>query len=245
METIEAAAADLARRVARARRPCALTGAGVSEESGIPTFRGPGGYWRDRRPEDLATPEAFRRDPREVWEWYDWRRGLVARARPNAAHLALAALSAARLEFALVTQNVDGLHRRAGSRRVLELHGSLWRVRCTACGRETEDERVPLPIPPSCSECGGLLRPAVVWFGERLSAGVFGEAWEAVKSCDLLLSIGTSGVVEPAASLVRLAAERGAPIVEINPRPSALAALAERVYLYKAGELLGRLGWAG
>ena len=240
-QDVDAAAAELGKRIARARRPCALTGAGISEESGVPVFRGPGGMWRERRPEDLATPEAFRRDPLEVWQWYDWRRGLIASARPNAGHRALAAFEASNPAFTLITQNVDGLHRRAGSRRVLEVHGTLWRVRCTACRREADDERVPLPLPPACGACGGLLRPAVVWFGEMLSPTVFGAAWEAVKSCDLLLSLGTSGVVEPAASLVRVAAERGTSILEINLRPSALSCAAERVFPYKAADLLGRL----
>lgn len=218
-----------------------MTGAGVSEESGIPTFRGPGGLWRQYRPEQLATPEAFRNDPRLVWEWYDWRRAVVAKAQPNPAHRALAALEASCPSFTLITQNVDGLHRRAGSQRVLEVHGTLWRVRCTGCGAEADDLRVPLPIPPRCDACAGLLRPGVVWFGESLPPDVFDGAWQAAKDADLFLAIGTSAVVEPAASLIRLAAERGAAIVEINPCASAAAGLATHAFPYKAGELLGLL----
>ena len=151
-----------------ARSVAVLTGAGVSAESGVPTFRGPNGLWKQHRPEDLATPGAFARDPKLVWEWYDWRRARITETQPNPGHYALAEMEKRIPRFTLITQNVDGLHEQAGSRNVLRLHGSIWIVRCTSCEAEREDRRTPLPqIPPMC-ECGGMLRPGVVWFGEPL-----------------------------------------------------------------------------
>jgi len=148
--------------LAAAEHVAVLTGAGISHESGVPVFRGPGGLWRQYRPEQLATPEAFARDPRLVWEWYDWRRSLVSAAEPNAGHHALVELERRTPDFTLITQNVDGLHDRAGSRRLLKLHGDLWTLRCTSCSAETLDRTVPLPeLPPLCV-CGGLQRPGVV-----------------------------------------------------------------------------------
>ena len=189
-----------------------FTGAGVSADSGIPTFRGAGGLWRNFRAEDLATPDAFARDPALVWEWYEWRRELVRNAQPNAAHRAIASLDHA----LVVTQNVDALHARAGSRNIIELHGSLFRVRCTR-EHTTRDAFEPFAtLPPRC-ECGALLRPDVVWFGEMLPEGALETAAQAIRSAELLLVIGTSGVVYPAAGLVPL--HRGLSI-EINPDPS-------------------------
>jgi NAD-dependent deacetylase len=204
-----------------ATRVTVLTGAGISAASGVPTFRGPGGLWKNFRPEDLATAEAFRRDPRMVWEWYDWRRQLIAAARPNRAHEILAAWSRQRPGFALVTQNVDGLHERAGTGNVIRFHGSIWEVRCwdscRASPRGWKDDRVPLPeLPPRCPHCGGLLRPGVVWFGEAIEASVLAQA-EKVLDCDVCLVIGTSAVVYPAAGLAFEARRRGAFTVEINP----------------------------
>lgn len=197
-------------------RICVLTGAGVSAESGIPTFRGPGGLWRNFRPEALATPAAFARDPILVWEWYQWRREIIAAAQPNAGHFALKELEARAAAFTLITQNVDGLHQRAGSRNVLEIHGSIWTVRCTVCGKQQANHDVPLPaLPPRCA-CGGLLRPGVVWFGEGLDTQVWHNAEKAVRAAELLLVAGTSAVVYPAASLVPLAKSSGAQVVEIN-----------------------------
>jgi NAD-dependent deacetylase len=200
-----------------------MTGAGVSAASGVPTFRGPGGLWRSFRPEDLATPGAFRRDPQLVWEWYAWRRAIIADCAPNAAHEVLARWSAAPA-FTLVTQNVDGLHERAGTRDVIRYHGSIWRLRCAAAGHadhadhaEWEDLRVPLdPFPPRCPSCGALARPAVVWFGEGIDPAIAGRA-AAATACDVFLSIGTSSVVYPAAALVEQARRHGAFTVEINP----------------------------
>lgn len=219
-----------------------FTGAGVSAESGLATFRGAGGLWEGHRVEDVATPEAFARDPLLVWRFYALRREKAALARPNPAHHAIAQMEGAFPSVVVVTQNVDGLHQRAGSRRVLELHGSLWRIRCSACGREREDRQVPLlELPPRCGSCGALERPAVVWFGEPLPWEVFTEAERACAAADALLVVGTSGVVWPAAGLVELAAASGASIVEVNPEPSALAYLAAVQIPSKAGEALPRL----
>ncbi|HYE99619.1 MAG TPA: NAD-dependent deacylase [Planctomycetota bacterium] len=232
---------DARRRVAQARAVAVLTGAGISAESGVPTFRGPGGVWRDRRPEDLATPEAFERDPRLVWEWYAWRRGLIAAAEPNLGHYALVTLEKRAAQFTLVTQNVDGLHARAGSREVLELHGSLWRTRCLSCGEVKEDRRVPLDrLPPRCA-CEGVLRPDVVWFGEPLPVDVVRRAWRALEQCDVLIVAGTSGVVQPAASLAEIALGRGAAVVEVNLEPTPLTERATVALQGKSGELLPQL----
>lgn len=227
--------------LARARAIVALTGAGCSAESGVPTFRGPGGLWRDFRPEDLATPEAFERDPRLVWEWYDWRRGLIAEASPNPGHAALAALESRGPGLTLITQNVDGLHSLAGSRNLLEIHGSLWRTRCLSCGQVRESrETGPRPLPPRCP-CGGLLRPDVVWFGESLPADLVHRSIHAVDACDLLLVIGTSSLVQPAASFADAALDRGVPVVEINLDPTPLSGRATHVLQGRSGEILPRL----
>ena len=224
-----------------ASRVAALTGAGISAESGIPTFRGAGGLWRQYRPEDLATPEASARDPRLVWEWYDWRRCLIAKAQPNPGHAALAELEKRKPSFTLITQNVDGLHDRAGSRNVLKLHGDIWWVRCTACGREHKDERAPQPeLPPRC-RCGGLLRPGVVWFGEPLPTRVWSEAEQATRSAELFLVIGTSAVVYPAAGLVWLAKSSGAKVIEINPEETGLSSEVDCSLRGRSGELLPQL----
>lgn len=227
--------------LATADRVAALTGAGISAESGIPVFRGAGGLWQQHRPEDLATPEAFARDPRLVWEWYDWRRARVAAAAPNPAHLALVALERSLPDFTLVTQNVDGLHDRAGSRHVLKLHGDLWWLRCTGCGREGHNTEVPLAeLPPHCA-CGALLRPAVVWFGEALPSAVLCAASEAAVQAQVFLVIGTSALVQPAASLPLLARQNGARIVEINRERTALSAQVDISLCGAAGELLPQL----
>ena len=197
--------------------------------------------WRERRPEDLASPEGFERDPRLVWEWYDWRRGVIAAAQPNPAHLAIAELERRKPRFTLVTQNVDGLHQRAGSRNVLLLHGDIWTVRCLHCGRERRDGRVPLPeIPPRC-ECGGLLRPGVVWFGEMLPARVWERAEEAVRSAEVALVVGTSAVVYPAEGLLPLAKASGARVIECNMEETPFSAELDRSFRGLAGEILPKL----
>lgn len=231
----------LARLLGRVARVVVLTGAGISQESGIPTFRGPEGLWRNFRPEDLATPQAFQRDPRLVWQWYDWRRGLIAQIRPNPGHLALVALEEQVPDFTLITQNVDGLHRRAGSRRLLEIHGSLWEVRCTGCGRVQEDRRVPLPLLPHCEACGALLRPGVVWFGEALNPARLQAAQGALGQAQVLLVVGTSGVVQPAASFPLWAKQSGARLAEINADPTPLTPHCDFVLPGKAGEVLPAL----
>ena len=238
---------DLASHLSEVERLVVLTGAGISVESGIPTFRGPEGIWRTFRPEELATPQAFHRDPRLVWEWYDWRRGKIALARPNLGHEALVALETNIPEFTLLTQTVDGLHRMAGSRRMLEIHGCIWEVRCLACGVIKEDRRVPLPIPPHCDTCGGLLRPNVVWFGESLNPETLRQAETALANAQVMMVVGTSAVVQPAASFAFWARRGGAKIVEINPDPTPLTAHCDVALTGKAGvvlpRLLSNLGW--
>ena len=214
---------DEARRaLAQARFLLVLTGAGISAESGVPTFRGPGGYWRNRHFSDLASPDAFAREPRTVWDWYLERRGAVRLCTPNAAHEALAAWSRRRGPDGeppglLVTQNVDGLHERAGHEGVLRFHGSLWRNRCSGCGREREDAALTWHDLPRSPCCGALERPAVVWFGESIPTAVLDAAYDAVQAADAALVIGTAGVVYPAAGLVERVRAEGAPIVEVNP----------------------------
>jgi NAD-dependent deacetylase len=218
-----------------------LTGAGISAESGVPTFRGPGGLWRERRPEQLATPEAFERDPRLVWEWYDWRRSVLAKAEPNAGHRALVRLENRAARFTLITQNVDGLHDRAGSRNVVKLHGDIWTVACLGCGRESRDERIPLPeLPPRC-ECGGMLRPGVVWFGEPLPQEAWERAERATEEAEVFLVVGTSAVVYPAAGLVPLAKARGARVIECNMEETPFSSSLDRSLRGRAGEILPAL----
>lgn len=211
---------SLKKRLASARAVTVLTGAGISADSGVPTFRGGDGLWRNFRAEDLATPEAFERDPRMVWEWYDWRRGLIATKHPNQAHHALVELERRIERFRLITQNVDGLHAEAGSRRLTELHGNIWKVRCTGCGQVTVNRQVPIDILPYCDGCGGLLRPHIVWFGESLDPNDLDRSQEAVNGCEVLLIIGTSGVVYPAASFASVARAAGAFVAEINLDPT-------------------------
>jgi NAD-dependent deacetylase len=186
----------------------------------------------------LATPGGFARDPKLVWEWYDWRRDVVSKAEPNPGHYALAQLETEVTEFTLVTQNVDGLHRRAGSRNILEVHGSLWRTRCTGCKEEREDMRIPLPdVPPHC-HCGSMLRPAIVWFGESLPGDVWHNAEEAARRADVFLVVGTSAVVYPAASLAPLAKSSGARVIEINTDATPISGLVDCSLRGPSGELL-------
>jgi NAD-dependent deacetylase len=229
-------------RLATARRVAALTGAGVSAESGVPTFReAQTGLWARFRPEDLATAEAFAADPKTVWAWYEWRRDLVSAAAPNPGHHALAALESLVPEFTLITQNVDGLHARAGSRRVLEFHGNLFENRCFAgCGATAQVPR-PCPEPSRCLHCGAWLRPGVVWFGEAIPVEALQAARAAVDRCEVLLVIGTSALVQPAASLALRADAVGAMVAEINVSPTGLDGLAQFRLAGPSGELLPRL----
>ncbi len=210
----------------RVPRVVALTGAGISAPSGVPTFRGKEGLWRHYDPRQLATPQAFARDPHLVWEWYDWRRQRIAPCEPNAAHRTLVEMEQALPpgHLAIITQNVDGLHQKAGSRNLLALHGDIWTVRCLECGYRAEDRRVPLPeIPPHCPRCGGLLRPDVVWFGETLPYVVLEHAFAVVRAADEMWVIGTSALVQPAVTLALVAREYGARLVEFNLAPTSIS----------------------
>ena len=224
--------------IREAQNLAVLTGAGVSAESGVPTFRGSDGLWKKYRATDLATPEAFKKDPELVWEFYNWRRELIGKVKPNPAHYALAELERKKSDFILITQNVDGLHLAAGSKNVLEIHGSIWRVKCTKCEFQAEDRRVPLPKLPTCPQCGALLRPAVVWFGEALDFHILEKAFQASKECDLMLVIGTSAMVHPAASLSLEAKSGGARVIEINLEETPQTSQLDLTILGKAGEIL-------
>jgi NAD-dependent deacetylase len=239
----------------RARRVTALTGAGVSAPSGIPTFRGDDGLWKKVRAETLATPEAFDNDPKLVWEWYAWRRSKIRDAAPNAAHDVLASwtregASSARStrdrdSFTLITQNVDGLHERAGAERLIRLHGSIWHVRCAtpcAAGRaDWRDDTVPLAtLPPLCPYCGDFVRPGVVWFGEPLDPAIVARA-SAAAACDVFLTIGTSALVYPAAGLIHQAKRHGAFTVEINPDETPASSAVDVSIRGKAEEVLTQI----
>ncbi|MFO7695262.1 MAG: NAD-dependent deacylase [Vicinamibacterales bacterium] len=239
----------LAERLRAARAVTVMTGAGISAESGVPTFRGNDGLWRSFSAADLATPEAFARDARLVWDWYRWRRSVIGRALPNPGHLALARLQSRLSEFTLVTQNVDGLHQRAGSTGVIELHGSIWRARCArACGF-LRDERRLVPgaaeevddAPPPVCACGALLRPDVVWFGEALDGDRIDLAARAAGDCEVFLAIGTSALVYPAAGLPLIAGRAGALVVEINVDDTPLTPHAGLALRGKAAEALPAL----
>jgi NAD-dependent deacetylase len=234
----------------QSRHLLVFTGAGVSAESGIPTFRDAlTGLWARFDPARLATPEAFSADPELVWGWYEWRRQRVLRAAPNPAHLAIAELARRVPRLTLVTQNVDDLHERAGSQNVIHLHGSLQAPRCFDCGRAhaglgdalDEPEEGRRLVPPRCEQCGGPVRPGVVWFGESLPEEALQSAFEAASECDLLLSIGTSGQVYPAAQVPQIAARNGASVVHINPQPVAPQGPREHSLAGAAGVLLPQL----
>lgn len=233
---------ELLQALRKAQRVTALTGAGVSQESGLRTFRDPqDGLWAQYRPEDLATPQAFQRNPKLVWDWYAWRREKVAQAKPNPAHYALVDLAKFIPHFTLITQNVDGLHHAASSPQVIELHGNIRRVRCSVCSQIHSEWDQSGDEVPRCSRCGGLLRPDVVWFGENLPQAELEAAFEAARNCELFFSIGTSGIVQPAASLAYLAQQKGARIVEINADPTPLTPFADFALQGKAGEILPAL----
>ncbi len=237
--------------IAKAQRIVALTGAGASAESGIKTFRAAEGLWEEHSIEDVATPEGFKRDPQLVWRFYNERRRCADVATPNAGHIALARMESLRLlrqklksaipPFLILTQNIDGLHQQAGSQNVLELHGSIWKVRCTGCERVSEDFPIQLPVPPRCADCASLLRPHVVWFGEMLEEAILEQADQAVEACDLFLVIGTSALVHPAAAYPFHAAQRHVPVIEINLEPTPVTKIATLSLLGKAGDLLPQL----
>lgn len=223
----------------RAKHVAVSTGAGISAESGIPTFRGKEGLWKKYRAEELATPTAFTQNPELVWEFYEWRRGIIAEKVPNPGHKVLARWENVFPVFSLITQNIDGLHQKAGSTDMLELHGNIWKLRCTEEGTVSENHQTPLEeVPPLCPDCGAVLRPHVVWFGESLSPTVLHKAFQLSSECDVMFVIGTSALVQPAASLPLSAAEAGAKIVEINPDPTPLTPYADFSFRGKAGEIL-------
>jgi NAD-dependent deacetylase len=225
-----------------AERVVVLTGAGISAESGVPVFRGAGGLWRQFRPEDLATPEAFARRPELVWEWYLWRRERIAAATPNEGHRTIARLESSRRGVTLLTQNVDGLHERAGSGAPVELHGNLWRVRCAnGCGFTAHDRELDPPRDVMQCACSAWLRPEVVWFGEPLDPDALDAAATAVEHADLVLIVGTSAVVYPVAALPQIARRSGARLVEVNVEDTPLSAQVDAVLHGPAGEVLPAL----
>lgn len=236
---------ELLAQLRQAQRIAVLTGAGISAESGVPTFReAQTGLWARYRAEELATPQAFRRNPRLVWEWYSWRRELVARAEPNPGHRALVEMERRAPLFILITQNVDGLHQRAGSGfrfPLIELHGNIERSKCFRENKLVETWEESEEVPPRCLDCGGPLRPDVVWFGEALPEGALQAAWEAACTCEIFFSIGTSALVEPAASLPFIALQNGANVVEINPNSTPLTRSATYVLSGQSGQVLPAL----
>ena len=250
-ETLEQAKALLE----NARRIVAVTGAGISAESGAPTFRGPEGLWKSYRPEELATPEAFARDPQTVWEWYSWRRELIAACSPNPAHLALARLALNHPEVAIITQNVDDLHTRAAREQAggadlssalpIELHGSINRDRCSVCDSRQPGSLViditSVDTLPQCDQCSGLMRPDVVWFGEALDEVILERAFRLARSADLCLVVGTSALVHPAASVPLATIGNGGKLIEVNLQETSLTPYASAQLHAPAGTVLGKL----
>jgi len=231
----------LIQRMRSAERVAVLTGAGVSAESGVPTFRGEDGLWKKFRPEELANFDAFMRNPKLVWEWYNYRKKLIHEVKPNLGHYALAKMEDVCPEFWLITQNVDGLHRKAGSRKILELHGNIMRSRCVECGEESDTVELREGGELPRCRCGALMRPDVVWFGEMLPEDVLRRAFEAARECDLFFSIGTSAVVQPAASMPLVAKEAGAFVVEVNTEPTVISESVDESILGMSGEVLPKL----
>ena len=218
-----------------------LTGAGISAESGVPTFRGEDGLWKKFRPEELATFDAFMANPELVWEWYEYRRKIIEEIKPNPAHLALVEFQNHFEEFDLITQNVDGLHNQAGSKNVVELHGNIKRNKCIRCGAQYETlEKTIKGIPPKCP-CGGNVRPDVVWFGEMLPQDALNYAFKVSSDCDLFFSVGTSAVVHPAASLPLIAKRSGAYVVEVNIEPTEISHVIDESLIGKAGKIMPQL----
>jgi len=225
--------------VEKANNITVLTGAGISAESGIPTFRGDQGLWNEIRPEDIATPQAFVKDPGFVWKWYDMRRQTIHNAQPNPGHYALVELENKKSSFTLITQNIDGLHTKAGSNNIIELHGNIWQMRCTKCGYNFNDYTVPLnKIPPTCIKCDEITRPNVVWFGEIIPMSTIDKCILAIESCEVMIIVGTSGVVEPAASMGMMAKRLGKTVIEINTDITPGTGLYDYSISGKSGEIL-------
>lgn len=231
---------DLLNHIKNAKSIVALTGAGISAESGVPTFRGENGLWKNHKPEELANAQAFLRNPKLVWEWYHYRRDIIKKVNPNPGHYALVKLEEYSPEFTLITQNVDNLHKLAGSRNIKELHGNIMRNRCVDCNRRYEINEIPDSDIPRCS-CGGMIRPDVVLFGDLLPADALNESIYAARNCDLFMSIGTSALVQPAASLPIEAKNYGAYVVEINFEKTVISSLVDVSIPGKSGEILPEL----
>ena len=220
-----------------------LTGAGISAESGIPTFRGADGLWKNYSATDLATPQAFRKDPKMVWEWYHWRQGIISKAKPNPAHYALVALEKKMARFLLLTQNVDNLHPRAGSENVLELHGNIFRTRCLSCGEIADYQKPPETSSnalPKCT-CGGSLRPDVVWFGEAIPQDIWQNSLDFLRRADAALICGTSGIVWPAAAIPEIAQHSNTRTIEINLEPTPVSSIVDVSIQGKAGDVLPKI----
>lgn len=233
---------ELIRFLRKAERVAALTGAGVSQESGLRTFRdAQTGLWTQYKPTELASPEAYAHNPKLVWDWYAWRREAIKGVRPNPGHYALVDMAHHFSDFSLITQNVDGLHRMAGSPNVIELHGNIQRVKCSSCGQQAEAWEDADDVIPRCKVCDGLLRPDVVWFGESLPRAELESAVQVARACHVFFSIGTSGTVQPAASLAYAARNRGAIVVEINTEPTPLTEKVDFALHGKSGEILPAL----
>lgn len=229
---------QLKNRFKNSKNILALTGAGISAESGVPTFRGKEGLWKQYRAEDLATPQAFRKDPKLVWEWYLWRMELISTKSPNPAHFALAELEKKRSDFYLITQNVDGLHKKSGSEKVMEIHGNIFRNRCISCANFYDSDLSKLKISIECANCGNLVRPDVLWFGESYDTELLNQAVSLAERSELALVIGSSGAVGIPVELARIAKENGAFVIEINLDPSGYSRYADLFLQGKAGEIL-------
>lgn len=236
-----AVAGPLRSLLARVRRVVVLSGAGISAESGVPTFRGEQGLWKQFRPEELASVDAFLSNPSLVWEWYAYRRKLLSEVKPNEGHRALARMERLVEDFLIVTQNVDGLHQAAGASKVVEIHGNIRCNHCQTCRRPAEVDPSVVEGPPTCGLCGGLVRPSVVWFGEQLPMEAYGEGERAARRCELFIAVGTSGVVYPAASLPLTAKNAGAYLLEINPEPTDLSRYADGTMRVPASVGLGEV----
>ncbi len=235
-ETIQ----NLLERLCRAEDVVVSTGAGVSAESGVPTFRGAGGIWSKMKPEELASVDGFMNNPQLVWEWYQYRRDLTSKVSPNPGHRAIAQMEKLFPKFTLITQNIDGLHARAGSGNILELHGNITRNKCLKCKRPYRGEIDLEKGLPYC-ECGGMIRPDVVWFGEMLPQDILQRAFQATEEADVFFSVGTSTLVQPAASLPFMARRGGAYVVEVNIEPTGLTTIADLFLQGKSGEVLPRI----
>ena len=220
-----------------------ITGAGISAESGVPTFRGEKGLWKNYKPEELATVNAFKKNPQIVWEWYNWRRELISKCKPNAAHFFIAKLEKIKENFLLITQNVDGLHKKAKNKKLIEIHGSIWEIKCTYCDFKEENWDVPIKFPPICPRCSNILRPAVVWFGESLNFQDIEISIQHIVESDLLIVIGTSGVVQPVASFPYQGKQqnKNLKIVEINLTETPITAISDIFIKTKSAEFLSKL----